>query len=279
MNVDFKTIPIFHYGIVGKEVCPTTGRQHLQCYFELKKQTRFNAIKKALPDGCHIESRKGSQQQSIDYCKKDNKCEEFGSMRIAGRPTSIELRNLVLNGERLSTIVNNNDLTFNDIKFIEKLKGYQPEPPISKPEVYWIHGSPGSGKTTQAYELGSFFKVDNYSKNRTKWWDGCDEQETIIFNDWRPSEYWTADTTLRILGGEPERVETKGSSTWIRNCKRIIITCKKPEDVWMKNHRDEEIQQLIRRIDHMIDMDQVDHGSGSGNTRAEPSQLRSLATM
>jgi hypothetical protein len=234
---------------------------------------RFNAIKKMLPEGCHIENRMGSQQQSIAYCKKDNEYEEFGSLKIVGRLTRTELKNLVLSGERLSTIVNNNDVSFNDIKFIKAIKEFEAEPDVNKPEVIWIHGSPGSGKTTHAYKLAG---VDQFSKDKTKWWDGYDKQRCIVLNDWRPSEYWTADTTLRILGGEPQRIETKGSSRWIKFCERIIITCcEKPETLWKRNHNDEQIQQLLRRIDKVIDMDQspwikMDHGSGLGNTNTKP---------
>lgn len=57
--------------VVGREKCPETGTPHLQGYIRFEKSHRFAAVKKALPDGAHIEPRKGSEKQASDYCKKD----------------------------------------------------------------------------------------------------------------------------------------------------------------------------------------------------------------
>lgn len=45
------------YRIVGLENCPTTGRQHLQCYVSFVKQLRLSDVKKLFPDdlGVHWE--------------------------------------------------------------------------------------------------------------------------------------------------------------------------------------------------------------------------------
>jgi hypothetical protein len=93
---------LFQYGIVGKET-GDTGYKHLQCYFELKKQMRFNSIRKAIPEITQMRmfARKGSQEQAISYCKKDNDFYEFGEKKIVGRPSREILKSRVLNGERL----------------------------------------------------------------------------------------------------------------------------------------------------------------------------------
>lgn len=57
--------------VVGREKCPETGTPHLQGYIRLEKSARFSAIKKLLPDGAHIEPRKGRESQATAYCKKD----------------------------------------------------------------------------------------------------------------------------------------------------------------------------------------------------------------
>lgn len=44
---------------------------HFQGYIELTKVMRFTALKKIFNDNTlHIEPRKGTQQQAIDYCQK-----------------------------------------------------------------------------------------------------------------------------------------------------------------------------------------------------------------
>lgn len=57
--------------VVGREKCPDTGTPHLQGYIRFEKSHRFAAVKKLLPDGAHIEPRKGRESQATAYCRKD----------------------------------------------------------------------------------------------------------------------------------------------------------------------------------------------------------------
>jgi len=45
------------------------GTPHFQGYIELQKRVAFDVVKRAI-NNSHIESRRGSQQQAIEYCKK-----------------------------------------------------------------------------------------------------------------------------------------------------------------------------------------------------------------
>lgn len=67
------TDDLFSYIIVNVEACPTTARIHWQGYCELSKQARWGQIKRTatILVGAHVETRKGSQQQAIDYCMKE----------------------------------------------------------------------------------------------------------------------------------------------------------------------------------------------------------------
>lgn len=58
------------YAVVGKEV-GESGTPHLQGYVHLKKKIRFSSIKTLLPNGCHIEAARGTDQQNETYCSKD----------------------------------------------------------------------------------------------------------------------------------------------------------------------------------------------------------------
>lgn len=59
------------YGIWQQERCPTTGRLHLQCYFEFRKPLRMPAVKRAIGDAsAHVEPRQGSREEARDYCQK-----------------------------------------------------------------------------------------------------------------------------------------------------------------------------------------------------------------
>lgn len=59
------------YCIAGAEICPNTKRYHWQGYLEVNKPMDLGPIKQLL--GCnhvHLEPRRGTQAQAIEYCKK-----------------------------------------------------------------------------------------------------------------------------------------------------------------------------------------------------------------
>lgn len=69
--------------IIGKEVCPTTGNEHLQGYVEFGSKLRplENRIFKNLK--IHWEKSKGNRNDNIIYCSKDN---NFISTFIVKKP-------------------------------------------------------------------------------------------------------------------------------------------------------------------------------------------------
>lgn len=62
----------FRYCVGQLEVTPTTGKKHIQAYFEFVKNVRPSAIKKFLGCECHCEKRRGTQEEAIAYCSKED---------------------------------------------------------------------------------------------------------------------------------------------------------------------------------------------------------------
>lgn len=62
--------------LYGKERCPTTGRSHFQGFMHLKKARRITELK--LIGKPHLEACKGSEEQNIRYCSKDNDVVRYG---------------------------------------------------------------------------------------------------------------------------------------------------------------------------------------------------------
>ena len=68
------------YGIIGKEIAPTTGTPHLQCYFKLKTRMYKSTIYSRLGfRGFYLEIARGSDWKNVQYCRKNHNFVEAGS--------------------------------------------------------------------------------------------------------------------------------------------------------------------------------------------------------
>lgn len=88
---------------------------------------------------------------------------------------------------------------------------------------------------------------DAYVKMGTnKWWDGYEQQECVIVDDYR-RDLCTFAELLRLFDRYPMRVECKGASVEFYSKVIIITTPKAPADTW-EGRCEEDIRQLERRI-------------------------------
>lgn len=71
-----------NYVIYGKEI-GKNGTPHLQGYLELKNPMKLTGLTNKFGKKYHWEKRRGTQQQAIDYCKKDGNWKEFGVKRAS----------------------------------------------------------------------------------------------------------------------------------------------------------------------------------------------------
>ena len=112
--------------------------------------------------------------------------------------------------------------------------------------VFW--GASGTGKSRRAVEEAG---DDVYFKPRGKWWDGYQQQQSVILDDfygWLPF-----DDLLRLLDRYPLRVEYKGGFHEF-NSKTIFITSNVHPLDWYKGdwYQAEQKQALTRRINCII---------------------------
>lgn len=229
-----------NYIIIGKET-GKEGTPHLQGYVEFGKLIRLGGLKK-INSRAHWEARKGTAKEASEYCKKEKSFVEFGKLSKQGRRNDLDATRQLAHesGMRAVSRVGNAQ----QIKVAEKYLSYNEEPRNWVPEVIWIWGKTGLGKSFKAREL--LGTDDLYTKNEgSKWWCGYDGHSDVILDDFRDS-WWTITEMLSLLDCYEKRVEFKGGQRQFR-AKRIVVTsCMAPKDCYKRTG--EKIKQLLRRI-------------------------------
>jgi len=242
----------YDYLIIGEETCPTTGKKHLQCFIQLKTVCRLQKIKNMIGDPeAHIETMKGTALQASEYCKKEGKFKEWGTLRFIGQRTDLDSikKNVIDTGRIDISIVNN----YQQLRFAEGLLKYTEKKRNWKTRVIWIYGPTGTGKTHKAIELSG----DNYfiSNKSLEWWDGYNGHKNVIIDDYR-TEFCKYSELLRILDRYPYRVMFKGGSTELLAEQIVITAPQHPQAMW-NGKTDEDLNQLLRRIDLILTSIQV----------------------
>lgn len=242
-----------------------SGTPHLQGYLELSKKMSVVALKKLLKNPrLHLEARRGTQAQAIEYCHKDD-ADPYsrGTKKATGRPKVVSSKNKILpyvadiKGQGLSTFASHPDASFHLLKHAKEFVSLTESPRSRsiKPFVSWYHGPTGTGKTLRAFNEADEKGLVPYVKSgASKWFDGYDGDSFVIFDDFRDS-HLEFGFLLRLLDRYPMRVELKGSSRqW--KATRIIITSPSPPEECYKTmqatDRFDKISQLLRRIDEVV---------------------------
>jgi len=91
--------------IFGKEIAPSTGAKHYQCYFQLKEKKRLTNLKKIFNDQIHFEAALGSVDENIEYCSKEGQTVMKGSPTRVGERTDLaDVVKRLENGEDLEVL-------------------------------------------------------------------------------------------------------------------------------------------------------------------------------
>lgn len=233
------------YVIIGCE----TGEQgtfHWQGYAELRSPCRRSTLL-GLRFRWHIEPRMGTQKQAIDYCKKDANYISHGKRRKQGHRGDLDRIRGIADEDGMRTVCMVGNLQ--QIRVAEKYLTYNELPRSWKPEVIWLWGPSGVGKSKTARELCG---EDVYTKNNgNKWWDGYDGHEDVIIDDFRDS-WWPITYMLALLDRYEMMVEYKGGFRQFR-AKKIVITCIFSPKA-MYSGTNECRKQLKRRLDRVVEL-------------------------
>ncbi|MGN7614703.1 hypothetical protein ACQZV8_21755, partial [Magnetococcales bacterium HHB-1] len=132
--------------------------------------------------GTHIEPRKGSVAQAIEYCKKDGDFYEHGDCPHQGKRTDLDdVTELIRSGASMKEVAERYPSTF--VKYSRGLRDFK----LTVTESYqrkevcgvWLMGEPGSGKSHYAQT----HYPDRYNKSQNKWFDGYAGEKVIVLED------------------------------------------------------------------------------------------------
>lgn len=227
--------------VIGEEICPETQRKHWQIAVSFNSPRSLNSIIK-IAKPRHVEVCYKSLQVNEKYCEKDgNLILKHGDYSKQGHRTDLELAcDVIMNGGSMSDIEPVMLVKYD--KGLTKLRELHQPDRNFKPNVLWIWGSAGVGKTKFAVE----YDDNHYIKDGTQWWDNYDHENTIIIDDF--DARWPYRDFLRLLDRYKYQGQIKGGFVKI-NSKNIIITCEfPPQQFWSGN----ELKQVTRRIDKII---------------------------
>ena len=207
-----------------------------------------------------IFARKGTQKQAIDYTKgiADDKTInelwfEWGTKMTnkAGQRRDLDDTRECARDLGMREVAQ--WANFQQIRVAEKYLTYCEPKRTTKPIVTWLYGRTGTGKSRMANQMFP----DAYTKSEgSKWWDGYDRHKDVILDDFR-GNWMTFNELLTLLDRYERRVEFKGGCRQFVAENIVITCCAHPKDIY--DVETERLDQLLRRIDFIEQVGEVDH--------------------
>lgn len=241
-----------------------SGTEHLQGYVIFNRKYSLNQVRKEFCNVAHWEVRKGSHEQALAYCTKEES--RIGSPVIVGdqpepgkRSDLLEVQQMLDSGCTIAELSREHFASF--VKYGNGFREYKRLNAIKrnwKTEVTILYGDTGTGKTAtieQAYPASDNVYWFAHQLNG-KWWDGYEGQETVVLDEfygWLQHSFM-----LRAMDRYQLDAEIKGGFTNFAP-KRMFITSNKHPKQWYKEKCD--WPQFERRVENIIHLANV-----NGNT-------------
>lgn len=227
------------YVLGQRELCPDTGRHHIQFCVQLTRSQRLTWLKRILDRDAHFETVRGTPQQARDYCSKiETRFDgpwQFGELRETGKRAGLEgAVSAIASGTCVADVAKEFAIVW--VKYGRGLVDLRKQLQLDSdrrvfgddgPELWVFWGPSGTGKSREANKLwpDAYWKIGG-----EKWWDGYTNQETVILDDFKGSFMRLTDYQ-RLVDRYPLWVEIKGGSTPML-AKRYVITSNEPPMGW-----------------------------------------------
>lgn len=233
-----------------------SGTPHIQGYFEFRSCKKFSVLTKHFPRG-HWEPAKGTAEQNKDYILlghgglKPIPTKTFSS----GAPKPKEQgKRSDLDGFSIAVQDNTNTLAELCERFpgmclkysghMLRVRYFAQKDRDFKTIGISLYGGPGTGKSRVIRECfpgdEAYWKPDN-----SKWWDGYDQHQVVVWDDFRAEADISLPYVLRLLDRYPLQVQVKGGFVKFRS---DVVIFTSPEPITHYFGGDENLRQLERRL-------------------------------
>lgn len=235
------------YHVFGDEV-GESGTPHYQGFVIFKDRKRLSQLSKLIPGG-HYEVTKGTNKQASDYCKKDGKYTEIGSLpdephAKGGKATKERYEKAFKYAKKGELDSIDADLLVKHYRTFKQIHAdYVTDiPPLDTTAGIWIYGDSGIGKSRYAREE----YAGAYVKNCNKWWDGYQNEDYVIIDDLDDTHSCLGHYLKRWADHYAYTAETKGGSLYIRPKKIVVTSQYRIEDIFKDGPT---VQALTRRFE------------------------------
>lgn len=246
------------------ERCATSGRVHFQGYVCFSGPVGLAAAKQRLQaPTAHLEPRRGTHRQALDYVQKDETRMPERDRVYAGEPPHqgertdlVRVREAIDNGATFRDLVLDPEHFATSIKYLRGLERWfrirddAPRDIHDPPRVYYIWGDAGAGKTRAVFEhFPSIFSAPIAQKNAC-WFDGYEPSlhDTLLLDDFRGNYHFSF--LLKMLDRYPLQLPVKGAFVNARY-RYVIITSNIPLDAQYPDITSKDLDALWRRF-HMV---------------------------
>jgi hypothetical protein len=238
----------------GREVCPTSGKEHNQGFVQFYKQSRGKALQRLLGSLVHFGKMRGSVKDNETYCSKENKYKKLGAFVSRGYRSDLHnIKDDLKAGASMYEVMDNYTGDFvryaGNLMKMKELIDEKKSQTFRRLTVTTLTGEAGSGKTRQVYEKHGYdavFKIDGSSDDKFMF-NGYGGQRVLLiddFNGWIKYSY-----LLNILDGYPLPLNVKNGRTFAM-WDTVYITSNNKPAMWYRSIKD----NLKRRIDISLEV-------------------------
>lgn len=238
------------YLVYGKETAPDTGTPHLQGYIGLSTKKTLSYIKSLVSTRAHCEVSRGSPESNRRYCTKEGDFKEFGTLpRGRGARTDLTaVAAAVKEGRTMREICELDPSAV--IRYgggILRLRQWFPQARRTM-EIHVFWGPTGVGKTRRCWDFTDHSKIWVCPGKTTTgcWFDGYDDHEVVLFDDFNGS-WFEVTYFLKLIDRYRFTVPVKGGFFYW-NPSHLFITSNQEPSQWYGGASEAHQAAVMRKL-------------------------------